>query len=671
VPLQPLTEFLDDLESSLDGTPAFERHRRELSRLLPRLWPAELLPPLASAEDREPLLAALVSLLESLQRPLVFDDLHWADPSTLELLRRLARRAGVKLVATVRSGECSAALDAWIAPLEIGGELARIELPALSADAVRELVARLSGQPRGAPLFAAWLHRRSGGNPLFAIETLRALFDAGRLEQTGGGWTSDLDALTHDYSELEVAPQLAILVRHRVEALGDAAARTLAAAAVAGDARHLDLLALAGELPPRAVAQALAAAQAAGLLRGRCFAHDLVRQSLYDAIAEAPRSLLHAAFARAGSEVLPAHELARHGWACGDTDAAIDAELRAAARDCELGLHAQTAIGLESVLARTDDPVQRARVRVALARTALQQGAADAARAHADAALGELPEPAVRAEALALQGEVAWMQGGFGQAQQRLAAASEVDPGLPSVLALAARLAFHHGRYDQAFAILEQRCTRLRREPPGVDLVSTLTSMGAACDSKAEIERGSVYHREAWTLAQRLGARYAQVDIACNLVWSLPVLQRHDEAIAIAGEALALGDYDGTPTLRNNLAWLLLDRGRVDEARVLYAELARSADPSLRCFAWARLVEIAARQGDATACAANCEAALAAMDGTEMYQAHAAVIIALLEHGSDAEAARALARLREQPIDAYLQQRLDDAIRKRGPVAAA
>ncbi|MEO5881776.1 MAG: hypothetical protein ABIQ06_05120 [Caldimonas sp.] len=201
------------------------------------------------------------------------------------------------------------------------------------------------------------------------------------------------------------------------------------------------------------------------------------------------------------------------------------------------------------------------------------------------------------------------------------------------------------------------------------ELVATLTSMGAACDAKAELARGLVFHREAWTLAERLGARYAQVDIACNLVWSLPVLDGHDEAIAIAGEALALGEYDGTPTLRNNLAWLLLERGRIDEASALYRRLASGDDPSLRCFAWARLIEVAARLVDG-GCAAASQAALAAVAHTELYQAHAAVITAVLEHGSDADAARALALLREQPLDAYSQQRLDRAIEQRGHLIA-
>jgi DNA-binding SARP family transcriptional activator/tetratricopeptide (TPR) repeat protein len=668
-PLQPLADWLDDQQASLDGVPAFEAQRRTLARLQPRLAPDEALSPLASADERERLLDALDALLHALQRPLVVDDLQWADDATLALLQRIVRRPGARVVATLRGAEAPPALRDWLAALELGGELRRLELTPLVPAAVEQLLARLAG--RAAPRFAAWLHRRSGGNPLFALETLRALFDSGRLAQTSDGWASDLDALTHDYAELQLAPRLAALVGARVDALGDAAARTLAAAAVVGDARALPLLARLAELPERAVADAVAAAQAAGLLAGRAFAHELVREALLDTLAEAPRARLHAACARDGAPWLGAHALAQHAWAGGETALALEATLRAAARDAELGQHAQAAVALAAALPRLAEPAQRARVRVELARMELQRDALDAARMHAEAALDELPLPVVRADALVLLGELTWMQGSIAGAKRHLAAAAEIEADAPALLQLASRLAFHEGDYAQAIALLERRCAQLRRAPPGVELVNVLTSLGASVDSAGDVARGLPYHREAWALARRLGARYAQVDIACNLAWSLPVLELHDEAIALSAEALALGDYDGTPTLRNNLAWTLFDRGRLDEARPEYQALAQGRDPSLRCFARAKLVEIAARQHGARHAAVDAALAAAfdALAGTDLYSAHAAVVVVALDHGDDATAARALGWLRPQPLDAHLQQRLDAALARRGITA--
>jgi tetratricopeptide (TPR) repeat protein len=170
------------------------------------------------------------------------------------------------------------------------------------------------------------------------------------------------------------------------------------------------------------------------------------------------------------------------------------------------------------------------------------------------------------------------------------------------------------------------------------------------------------YHREAWALARRLGARYVQVDVAVNMLWGMAVLDQHAQAVEIAREALAFGDYDGTPTLRNNLAWLLVDMGRLDEALPLYRALADGDDPTLRCTARAKLVDIQARLGDAPGVGAAVEATLSAMAQTDVYLAHAAAMVAVLNHGSLEQAQRALAWRRDHELDPWLQERLDAAI---------
>ena len=94
------------------------------------------------------------------------------------------------------------------------------------------------------------------------------------------GWRSELDELSTDYAELQVPPRVAALVRQRLHGLSEAAQRVLSVAAVAGDAEALDAVAELAGLSAWATAAAVAEGQAAGLLQGRRFAHDLVHEAL-------------------------------------------------------------------------------------------------------------------------------------------------------------------------------------------------------------------------------------------------------------------------------------------------------------------------------------------------------------------------------------------------------
>jgi DNA-binding CsgD family transcriptional regulator/tetratricopeptide (TPR) repeat protein len=118
---------------------------------------------------------AFRSFLTTLQRPArpivaVFEDVHWADAATLDLLRFLGRRAGnarALLVATYRDDEVGPKhpLRTIIGDLATMPHVRRLALPPLSAGAVQTLAA-------GSALDPAALHRQTGGNPFFVTEVL-------------------------------------------------------------------------------------------------------------------------------------------------------------------------------------------------------------------------------------------------------------------------------------------------------------------------------------------------------------------------------------------------------------------------------------------------------------------------------------------------------------------
>ena len=116
--------------------------------------------------------AALASLEAMSPAVLVIEDLHWADMSTLDLVRFLARRlegTHVLVVATYRDDHLqpSDPLRVMLGDIASQSVVRRVEVPLLSPAAVAELAAE-SG------IDAAALHRETGGNAFFVTEVVAA-----------------------------------------------------------------------------------------------------------------------------------------------------------------------------------------------------------------------------------------------------------------------------------------------------------------------------------------------------------------------------------------------------------------------------------------------------------------------------------------------------------------
>ena len=194
VPYEPFVEALRQLPAA-----ALHAHAPILGRLLPELPSEPGLEP-ASGDDhatRYLLFDAVARSLEAAARrsPLLFvlEDLHWAEPPTLLLLRHVVRAAeGVPLliVATYRSTEArgSEQVVAAVASLERDLPVERVALGGLADDEVAELILALDGRPSSLPLGTAMRHD-TAGNPLFVGQLLRHLDESGILIERDGELT--------------------------------------------------------------------------------------------------------------------------------------------------------------------------------------------------------------------------------------------------------------------------------------------------------------------------------------------------------------------------------------------------------------------------------------------------------------------------------------------------
>ncbi|MGB8539211.1 MAG: AAA family ATPase [Acidobacteriaceae bacterium] len=167
----------------------------------------------------------------------VFEDLHWADLSTLDLISALARRrqaARLFLLASYRPAEVSAGqhpLKRLKQDLVTHKLCADVSLRPLERDAVREyLVQELKQEtlPKELPSF---VHQHSEGNPLFMIAMLEHLVAQGFLRQEAGLWQ-----LRPALSEIDMGVPTALseMIEMQIDRLDAADQRLLEAASLIG-----------------------------------------------------------------------------------------------------------------------------------------------------------------------------------------------------------------------------------------------------------------------------------------------------------------------------------------------------------------------------------------------------------------------------------------------------
>lgn len=285
---------------------------------------------------------ALVTV--SQQRPVVvvLDDLHWADTASLKLLEFAAQHAWFErllLIGTYRDVEVEAPghpLQQLILPL-VARATTTVTLTGLDRDDVGALLALTTGR-EPEPGLVDEVHSRTGGNPFF-------------VEQTARLW--------HGGSPVSaIAPGVREAVRRRLSMLPKAVGDLLITASVLGREFHRQVLAAATAAPVPHVDRLLDRAVSARLVVTRAggrfaFAHDLVRETLYDSLEEADAARLHGAVVEAldnapalGDKIVPA-DLARHAHLAGDTvdrDHRVDL-LLAAASDASSRLAVEEAVG--------------------------------------------------------------------------------------------------------------------------------------------------------------------------------------------------------------------------------------------------------------------------------------------------------------------------------------
>ena len=358
------------LRTILEATPpdqaveALGRGAPDLAQVVPEI--ADLVADLSALPATDPetarfrvcdaLLRALRDLARRRPLVLVLDDLHLADPASLQMLTFLAPTitdVPVLVVATFRTfgARAGAAFNEALGELVRHPIVRRLEVTGLDADAVAEILDQrsLSGFDDEA---LGVIHRRTQGNPFFVTQMLELM--------ATGATPPAVDDLRR-----AIPAGVREVVRLRVAALDETTVQILEAAAVLGMEFDAVLVASMIDAPPEEVLEWLGAALDAAVVvevQDRSifrFVHGLLNETIYSDLVAARRTRLHerAALAlekRHGDEDGPhLSALADHWFHAVPTAAplrGIEAGLRAAAWAEGHIAHGQAAAHLHAAL---------------------------------------------------------------------------------------------------------------------------------------------------------------------------------------------------------------------------------------------------------------------------------------------------------------------------------
>jgi class 3 adenylate cyclase len=169
------------------------------------------------------------------QGPLVFvtEDIHWADPASVEILVQLVPLLTPLPVLGLSVSRVETDAPGWRLISQIkagfGDALTEIRLEPLDEASSRELVSNLleiESLPEDVRLA---ILTRSEGNPFFVEEVVRMLIGRGAIVQEGDHWTA-----TESIGSVEIPDTLHGLLLARIDQLPDSAKRSLRVAAVIG-----------------------------------------------------------------------------------------------------------------------------------------------------------------------------------------------------------------------------------------------------------------------------------------------------------------------------------------------------------------------------------------------------------------------------------------------------
>lgn len=337
----------------------------DMGDLIPLLGTGIAYPQRGGAEDsplrqRQRSLEALVDWLRMLAKRrrvvLSIEDVHWADPTTLDLINTLSvlgDRAALCVIATTRPE---------FDPPWKGRDATRLKLDRLDRACSERMITRMAGKPLAGDLLRAVLER-AGGVPLFVEELMHVVLDPHHVVDRG-----DHFALRTDVALATAIPETldATLMAH-LDRLGSAKF-VAQVAAVLGREFRLDMLSAVAEMDPAEIRLAVDALIDAGTVQEKqrggaplfLFKHALLQDAAYHSLTRRTREAMHVRTVRVLRESFSSliedepDTLAHHLQHAGERLEALDAWMKAGTIASERAATVETIAYLRRALENLD-----------------------------------------------------------------------------------------------------------------------------------------------------------------------------------------------------------------------------------------------------------------------------------------------------------------------------
>jgi tRNA A-37 threonylcarbamoyl transferase component Bud32/tetratricopeptide (TPR) repeat protein len=309
----PFAPFIETMEEAVrivpqavraamgDVAPEIATIVPSLRRVFPDIAPSPELPP---DQQRRLVFGAYVDYVRRATQtsPIVvlFDDLHWADEPTLQLLGYLVPHvASLRLLVlgTYRDVELDVArpFAQTLESLFRQRIATRITLRRMTESGVQDLLAAMSGSSPPSGLSQA-VFKETEGNPFFVEEVYQHLAEEGRLFDATGAWRADLRL-----GAIDVPEGVRLVIGRRLDRLGQQARKVLTAAAVIGRTFPLDVLEAVVDVSDDEVLDAIEEAERAQLVAPEAsqrmaaygFVHELIRATLVGGLSLPRRQRVH------------------------------------------------------------------------------------------------------------------------------------------------------------------------------------------------------------------------------------------------------------------------------------------------------------------------------------------------------------------------------------------